>query len=114
MKRVLGLVMVGMMTFGVTAPAYADRGGRDGRDRGGDSYDQREGCGEQGGGCHNRRDEDYSGAGCKYVCPKFDKSPVHDAFNFAPFICMPGATCYQKDPDKKDDKKQPSDGNQDQ
>jgi len=69
-------------------------------DDGGDSYDYDEGCGRDGGGCNNRRREDYQGAGCKYVCPSFDKSPVHDAFNFAPFVCMPGATCYE-DGDKR-------------
>jgi hypothetical protein len=79
----LGIVL----SLGLATPAYADHGG--------DRYDQREGCGEQGGGCNNEREEDYSGAGCKYVCPTFDKSPVHDAFNFSPFICMPGATCYE-------------------
>lgn len=72
----------------VPGTAWADHDG-------GDRYDQRDGCGENGGGCHNRREEDYGGAGCKYVCPSFDKSPVHDAFNFSPFICMPGATCYE-------------------
>lgn len=81
-----------------SSTAYADHGG--------DRYDQRDGCGENGGGCNNEREEDYEGAGCKYVCPSFDKSPVHDAFNFAPFICMPGATCYQKDPDQNREQEQ--------
>jgi len=83
------------------APAYAnhERSQCGGYEDGYGSAD----CSEYGGqGNHNRRREDYEGAGCKYVCPSFDKSPVHDAFNFAPFICMPGATCYQKDPEKKE------------
>lgn len=74
-----------------------------GDDDGGDSYSQREGCGEQGGGCNNRRREDYSGACSKYNCQNFDKSPVDHSFIFAPTICMPGATCYGDSGDKRDD-----------
>lgn len=91
------LILAVALVLAHPAPALANHQG--------DRYDQRDGCGEQGGGCNNERDEDYSGAGCKYVCPSFDKSPVHDAFNFSPFVCMPGATCYQKDPDKKEEPK---------
>lgn len=101
MRRLAGAVLALSLVLGA-APAYAEHGGRGGDDR----YDQREGCGEQGGGCNNERDENYSGAGCKYVCPSFDKSPVHDAFNFSPFVCMPGATCYE-DGDKRKDEQQP-------
>jgi hypothetical protein len=96
----LGLVLA--VLFGTPALAYADHRG-DERSRCGGGYEQSDsyGCDQYGGqGNHNRRREDYSGAGCKYVCPSFDKSPVHDAFNFAPFVCMPGATCYE-DGDKR-------------
>ena len=92
-RRILGTLAVAAALLLTPATAYADHGG--------DDYRQREGCGEQGGGCNNEREEDYSGAGCKYVCPSFDKSPVHDAFNFSPEICMPGATCYYGDKDKR-------------
>lgn len=82
-----------LMALPITSSAaYADHDGY-GRDGGGNGGGEGE-CGRNGG-CNNEREEDYSGAGCKYVCPSFDKSPVHDAFNFAPFICMPGATCYE-------------------
>jgi hypothetical protein len=105
-KKLLGLVMVGMLSLGVAGPAYADHGGRRGGGNGGGDGE----CGRNGG-CNNERDEDYSHAQCKYACPNFDKSPVHDAFNFAPFICMPGATCYQKDPKDKDEQSgQPDQG----
>lgn len=91
MKRMLGLLMAGSLLLGPAAPAYAGRGGGNGS---GDNE-----CGRNGG-CNNERDENYSGAGCKYVCPSFDKSPVQDAFNLN--VCMPGATCYYGDPKKKD------------
>jgi hypothetical protein len=92
MKKVLGSMLFAALLLGPVMPAYADHG------RGGNGGGDGE-CGRNGG-CNNERDEDYSGAGCKYVCPSFDKSPVHDAFNFSPFICMPGATCYE-DGDKR-------------
>lgn len=82
-------------------PARADH-------QGGDRYGYDEGCGRDGAGCNNERDEDYSSAGCKYVCPSFDKSPVHDAFNFSPFICAPGATCYE-DGRRRSDEPPPED-----
>lgn len=79
MKRLLGLVLVGAMALGGISPAYADHGGyRDGDCEYG-------GCGE--------REEEYGDNSCKYVCPDFKDSPVHDAFNFAPVICLPGSTC---------------------
>lgn len=88
MRRLLGIAMTGALAFGLAAPAYADHG-----------Y-ERERCG--GGGCDNEREESYENTGCKYVCPSFERSPVHDAFNFSPFICMPGATCYE-DGDRRQD-----------
>lgn len=100
MKK-LFVIAMSIASIFVSSPAHA-------YDDGGDRYGQREGCGKQGGGCNNERDENYSGAGCKYVCPSFDKSPVHDAFNFSPFVCMPGATCYE-DGDKRNKKDQPQD-----
>lgn len=108
MNRRLGfLMMAAVLAMPVpltltSSAAYADHGGyEDG------GYD--EGCGRGGGGCNNEREEDYEGAGCKYVCPSFDKSPVHDAFNFAPFICMPGATCYDNG-DKGGQEQPPQEG----
>ena len=94
MKRIL-VVLLAAFTFFPVIPAHAYE---DGDDRG-NGYRSGEDC-RDGGGCHNRRYEDYDGAGCKYICPSFDKSPVHDAFNFSPFVCMPGATCYE-DGDKR-------------
>jgi len=103
-RRMLGsLAVAAALLFGPAVPAHADRGGDD-------RYDQREGCGEQGGGCNNHREEDYGGAGCKYVCPSFDKSPVHDAFNFSPFVCMPGATCYEDGGKRRSEESAPKDG----
>lgn len=86
-----GIAIVGIVLGSLLMPgaAWADRGG--------DRYDQEEGCGEQGGGCYNEREEDYSHANCKYICPQFDRSPVQDAFNFNPQICLPGATCHFED-----------------
>jgi len=86
-------IMLALALVLIPTPAYAYHGGQD-RCRG----EQRE------GNCNDRR-ENYDHAQCKYACPNFDKSPVHDAFNFSPFICMPGATCYQKDPEKKEPNK---------
>lgn len=59
----------------------------------------REGCGEQGGGCGNEREETYYGDGsCKYVCPQFDRSPVENSFN--PTICvMPGSCSGEQQQD---------------
>lgn len=90
---------IGFIALSILLPArvaFADQ----------DGGDYREGCGRDGAGCDNRRREDYNDSGCKYVCPKFDKSPVQDAFNlnFAPSICMPFANCSTP-PEKKDEKK---------
>lgn len=95
-RRVLGVLSLTCLML-APLPAWADHGG---------GYD--EGCGKNGGGCGNEREEDYSGAGCKYVCPSFDKSPVHDAFNFSPFICMPGATCYEDGRQRQGEGQQPT------
>jgi len=81
MKRLLGMAMV--LTLGMASPAFADHGG----------YRDNDGRECRGGGCDNDRRENYEGAGCKYVCPTFDKSPVQDSFN----VCLPGATCYWGD-----------------
>lgn len=115
-RRILSTLAVAALLFVPAAPAYADRGRGDERSRcgGGESYDSGDsyGCDDYGGqGNNNRRREDYGGAGCKYVCPSFDKSPVHDAFNFSPFICMPGATCYE-DGDKRGKDQPPAEGQQ--
>lgn len=82
MKRAVTSVIAAACILFPQGVAYADHGG----------YEQGDECGRNGG-CHNERDENYSGAGCKYVCPSFDKSPVQDAFNINPTICMPGSTC---------------------
>lgn len=95
MKRVAGMVLVVLLGF--AAPAYADHEG--------DRYDQREGCGEQGGGCNNERHENYGGAGCKYVCPSFDKSPVQDSFNIQ--VCVQPGSCTD-DKKKSGDQAQPA------
>lgn len=102
-RRVLGILSLTCLML-APLPAWADhersRCGGEGYSENSDRY----GCDQYGGqGNHNRRREEYNGAGCKYVCPSFDKSPVHDAFNFSPFVCMPGATCYE-DPHKRDEK----------
>lgn len=75
----------------VPAPAYADHGGyRDDRD-----------C--ESGNCNRREDSSYGQ--CRNFCPAFDKSPVQDSFNFAPQVCLPGATCYFEDRKKKEEPK---------
>ena len=102
MKRLAGAVLAAALVLGLgAAPASADHGG--------DRYRQDEGCGEQGGGCYNEREEDYSHANCKYVCPQFDRSPVQDAFNFNPQVCLPGATCHFEDrqDERRGDQPQP-------
>jgi hypothetical protein len=105
--RKLGLVAVAILTVVMPAnAAFADH------DYGGDRYRQDEGCGEQGGGCYNEREEDYSHANCKYVCPQFDRSPVQDAFNFNPQICLPGATCHFEDRERNSDRNPPPDEGQ--
>lgn len=82
-----GIALVGFVGLGA-APAAADHDyDYGGYDDGG--YYYREGCGEQGGGCGNERDEEYGDGSCKYFCPAFDRSPVEDSFN----ICLPGASC---------------------
>jgi hypothetical protein len=107
MKKMF-IIIIAIASLFATTPAYADHRGGERSQCGG--YDDGNGsadCSEYGGqGNHNRRNEDYGGAGCKYVCPSFDKSPVHDAFNFSPFVCMPGATCYE-DGDKRKNQDQP-------
>lgn len=90
MKRAMMLSVA--LTLAVPAPAWASRGGGNGS---GDNE-----CGRNGG-CNNERDENYSGAGCKYACPSFDKSPVQDSFNIQ--ICVQPGSCTAKD-DKKESK----------
>lgn len=71
------------LTLGVGAgPALADH-----------DYESRDryGHGSDYGG--NEREERYGDNSCKYVCPDFKDSPVQDAFNFGPVICLPGSTC---------------------
>jgi hypothetical protein len=85
MKRLMvALVVAGGLLAPSPALADHDYDERD-RDRYGHSG------GDYGG---NERDEEYGDNSCKYVCPDFKDSPVHDAFNFAPQVCLPGATCY--------------------
>lgn len=79
MRRLITAALAAGLVL-VPGTAWADRGGYDDECR--------------GGGCGNEREENYEGAGCKYVCPSFDKSPVQDAFNISPTICMPMSTCH--------------------
>lgn len=88
MRKLAGMVLV--LSLGMSAPAYADHGG--------DDY----GCGRGGGGCNNEREEEYNGAGCKYVCPTFDKSPVQDSFNIQ--ICVQPGSCS---PEQKEERSGP-------
>jgi len=102
MKRriLIGAALAASLLTASPAHAYHERSRCGGYDDGNGSAD----CSDYGGqGNHNRRREDYEGAGCKYICPSFDKSPVHDAFNFDPQICMPGATCSFEDRKKKEE-----------
>lgn len=108
MRRLLTLALAAGLVLGAPAAAW---GYHDGDDGGSDSgYRSGQDC-RDGGGCHNRRREDYGDNSCKYACPKFDKSPVQDSFNFAPQVCLPGATCYFGDEKKKGDQP-PSEGQQ--
>lgn len=86
MKKLLAGVFVAMSAFPIT-PAFADHGGEG--YRGGE-------C-DSSGGCYNEREEDYSGAGCKYFCPDFKDSPVDFRDNNIT-ICFPFSVC---DPGKK-------------
>lgn len=79
MKRIFAVAFIGLMPVVITNPAYAD-------------HDERSRCDSRNGGC-SEREESYEHTGCKYVCPSFERSPVHDAFNFSPTICLPGSTC---------------------
>lgn len=99
-RRTLAALAATAMLFLGAAPAAASH------DYGG--YE--EGCGRGGAGCGNEREENYEGANCKYVCPQFDRSPVQDAFNFNPQICLPGATCHFEDRERQQDEgdQQPS------
>jgi hypothetical protein len=104
MRRILIVVLVAVALAISAAPAMATgtthqttyrrhvhARGDDGDD---DSYTYDEGCGRDGGGCNNRRRENYSGACSKYNCQNFDKSPVQDSFNLT--ICvMPGSCTPQ-------------------
>lgn len=59
------------------------------------------------GNCGNEREENYEGAGCKYVCPSFEDSPVRDAFNISPVICLPQSTCHFDGQGEEGDQPQP-------
>lgn len=76
------LPFVAVITFAglLPTPALADH----------DEYPR---CDSRNGGC-SEREEQYGDNSCKYVCPDFKDSPVHDAFNFSPTICLPGSTCH--------------------
>ena len=87
MRRLCAVLLAVGFALGA-GPAYADHGGYEGRD---DCRD--------GGGCNNERHENYEGAGCKYVCPTFDKSPVQDSFN--PTICVMPGSCADNGDKKK-------------
>ena len=87
MRRIATVVaVVALVALMAPAPAYAARGDRP------DRHDRSCEAEGNGGGC-SAREEEYGDNSCKYVCPAFDDSPVHDAFNFAPVVCLPGSTC---------------------
>lgn len=92
-RRILGSLAVSAALLLSAAPAYADHGG--GYDGG--EYDDRRGdCRGTEGRCE---DNDFS--------PSFQDSPVRDAFNFSPQICLPGATCHF-DGDRQREGQQPA------
>ena len=91
MKRLAAVAMMSLLPLIPASNAYADH-----------EYPR---CDSRNGGC-SEREESYENSGCKYVCPSFERSPVHDAFNFAPFICMPGATCYEDGNNRQQDEPQ--------
>lgn len=93
------VVVVGALT--PTATAYADHDGYGGYDDGG-GYSAERDC-RDGGGCNNRRREEYGDNSCKYVCPAFDKSPVQDSFNLT--ICVMPGSCTGEE--KKGDQPAP-------
>lgn len=94
MKRLVCCLVVALGAIAPSA-AYADHDGY-GYDDGG--YSAGRDC-RDGGGCNNRRREEYGDNSCKYVCPAFDKSPVQDSFNLT--ICvMPGSCTGEEKGDK--------------
>lgn len=90
-RRMLVALAASAVLFLGASPAAADHdygGGYDGGE-----YDDRRGdCRGTKGHCE---DNDFS--------PSFQDSPVRDAFNFSPQICLPGATCHFEDrrPDER-------------
>lgn len=66
-KILVAGAVAALCLFGVTGTAVADH-------EGGDCNDT-----------ENCQDNDFS--------PSFKDSPVRDAFNFSPVICLPGSTC---------------------
>lgn len=88
MKRLVAVAMMSLLPLTLASSAYADH------DYGGGGYSSDEDC--RNGGC-GEREETYGDNSCKYVCPDFKDSPVQDAFNFGPQICLPGATCHFED-----------------
>lgn len=78
MRRLLTAAMAAGLLL-VPGTAWADHGG--GYDGG--EYDDRRGDCRHAENC---QDNDFS--------PSFKDSPVRDAFNFAPQVCLPGATCH--------------------
>lgn len=97
MKRLALALVVVVGALSPTATAYADH------DYGGGGYSADRDC-RDGGGCNNRRREEYGDNSCKYVCPAFDKSPVQDSFNLT--ICVMPGSCtgegQKKDGEKKE------------
>ena len=86
-KRIAAALALALSaTTFVAAPSWADH----------DYYEDE--C--QGGGCGNEREEDYSGAGCKYFCPDLQDSPVQMG---DVTLCMPFSTCEPR----RDEERQP-------
>lgn len=105
-RALLGLLALGLVLGAAPAAGAlelehrlvmpADHGGDDGG-----GYRSGRDC-RDGGGCNNRRREDYGDGSCKYFCPAFDRSPVEDSFN--PTICvMPGSCSSQGDERRRGD-----------
>ena len=105
MKRgiaVICLAVAGVLVVPTSASAAGEVTNQSGTmSKGSDSKDHRYGgdrdCGDGGycAGEDERGDCRDSGSNCQDndFSPSFEDSPVRDAFNFAPVICLPGSTC---------------------
>lgn len=83
MRRLLTVALCAGLVLAPGA-AWADHDGGGYYEEG--DRDRNRGGGECRGAEGNCEDNDFS--------PSFQDSPVRDAFNFAPQVCLPGATCH--------------------